>query len=219
MNATATLLPDPLLWLATLLAGSAGVWAALSAPWRLLRANRLENLFLAMVVVIAGLWLMRAGVHPGLEVHLLGATVLTLMFGWRLAIVNGTLVLAALSALGVHGWGGFGVNLAILVVIPVLCSHWIGALAYRWLPHHLFVYLLVCGFFGGIAALLASAGSAALLWWLTGPYGGSVILSDFIIILPLLAFPEGFMTGTIMTMLVVFKPEWVRSFDDRDYLQ
>jgi len=219
MNATAELLPPGLYWGANLLAGALALWAALGAPWGLLRTNRLENLFLAMVVAVAGLWLMRAGVRPGLDIHLLGATMLTLMFGWRLAVVNGSLVLAGLTALGVHGWDGFGLNLTVLVLIPVCCSHWIGVLAYRWLPHNLFVYVLLCGFFGGIVAMLVAAGAAAALWLAFGPYASAVVVSDFIAILPLLAFPEGFITGVVITMLVVFKPEWVRTFDDRDYLR
>lgn len=30
--------------------------------------------------------------------------------------------------------------------------------------------------------------------------------------------PEGFMNGAIMTLLIALKPEWVRSFDDHDYI-
>jgi uncharacterized membrane protein len=219
VNATAGLLPSGLYWGANLLAGVLALWAALGAPWGLLRSNRLEHLFLGMVIAVAGLWLMRVGVRPGLDIHLLGATLLTLMFGWRLAMVNGALVLAGLSALGVHTWDGFGLNLTVLVLIPVFCSHAIGGLAYRWLPRNPFIYVLLCGFFGGIVAMLAAAGGAGLLWLTFGPYPSAVVLSDFLAILPLLAFPEGFITGAVITMLVVFKPEWVRTFDDRDYLR
>ena len=31
-------------------------------------------------------------------------------------------------------------------------------------------------------------------------------------------FPEGFLNGMLMTILVVYRPEWVSSFDDREYL-
>jgi uncharacterized membrane protein len=39
---------------------------------------------------------MKAGVKPGLNLHLLGATMFTLMFGRQLAIVGFSLVLAGL---------------------------------------------------------------------------------------------------------------------------
>jgi len=29
---------------------------------------------------------------------------------------------------------------------------------------------------------------------------------------------EGFINGAIMTLLTILRPEWVRSFDDRDYI-
>ena len=34
----------------------------------------------------------------------------------------------------------------------------------------------------------------------------------------LLLFPEAFITGTLITLFVVFRPHWVISFDDRRYL-
>jgi len=33
-----------------------------------------------------------------------------------------------------------------------------------------------------------------------------------------LAFGEGTLTGMILTLLVVYRPEWVATFDDRRYL-
>jgi uncharacterized membrane protein len=30
--------------------------------------------------------------------------------------------------------------------------------------------------------------------------------------------PEGFLNGAVLSMLTAWKPEWVRTFDDRDYI-
>ncbi|MEN9460235.1 MAG: hypothetical protein RIS84_255, partial [Pseudomonadota bacterium] len=32
-------------------------------------------------------------------------------------------------------------------------------------------------------------------------------------------FPEAFLNGMVMTILVVFRPEWVSSFSDKHYLK
>lgn len=40
----------------------------------------------------------------------------------------------------------------------------------------------------------------------------------YLLMLPIAMFPEAFVNGVVMTMLVVFKPHWVGSFRDQQYL-
>ena len=44
-----------------------------------------SHVWFGAIVVLSLLWSMKAGVKPGLTLHFLGATALTLMFGFRLA--------------------------------------------------------------------------------------------------------------------------------------
>ena len=46
------------------------------------------NFFLGSLLVVSGFWFMRAGVRPGLDFHIIAATALTLLMGWRLALLN-----------------------------------------------------------------------------------------------------------------------------------
>ena len=55
------------------------------------------NVWLGTIVVLMLVWSMKAGVRPGLNLHLLGATVFTLMFGRQLAIIGLSIVLAAVT--------------------------------------------------------------------------------------------------------------------------
>ena len=41
----------------------------------------------------------------------------------------------------------------------------------------------------------------------------------YFMMLPIAMFPEAFVNGALMTMLVVFKPHWVGSFRDQQYLK
>jgi uncharacterized membrane protein len=52
------------------------------------------NVWLGTVVLLILVWSMKAGVKPGLNMHLLGATIFTLMFGRQLAVIGFSLVLA-----------------------------------------------------------------------------------------------------------------------------
>ena len=218
MNVHASLLPPLLLW---------GLWpvfmlviipVVLRAPWSLLFENRLQPQFVGCCGLVALAWSMSAGVQPGLEFHLLGTTVLTLLFGRMLAIAGATGALVALSVLGFYEWQALPVNALLLAVLPVLTAHVIGYYAYRWLPHHLFIYIFVVAFFGAMFAVAVVLVMSSALYAAIGAYPPDLIWRDYLMFMPLVMFPEGFITGMIMTMCVVFRPEWVRTFDDRDYL-
>jgi uncharacterized membrane protein len=64
------------------------------------------------------------------------------------------------------------------------------------------------------AAILTSA---ALLWSL-GVYPLGTLGRDYLVFLPIAMLPEGFLNGAVLSALTAWKPEWVRTFDDRDYI-
>jgi uncharacterized membrane protein len=67
-----------------------------------------------------------------------------------------------------------------------------------------------------IATVVVSGGVLLLT---LGAHPWDRVSGEYLIVLPLVMLPEGFMNGAIMTLLTVLRPEWVRSFDDRDYLK
>lgn len=186
------------------------------APWRHLRGGRL-HVFLGACVGVLLVWQIRAGLTAGLEVHLLGATFMTLMFGWQLAAVGMSLTLAGATLNGVGDWPAFALNGLIDVCVPVWLSYGLARLMERRLPSHFFIYLFVAAFFGGVLTIgvVGLLSSAALI------VAGSVPpaqIRDYLAVYVLLLFPEGFTTGMLMTLAVVYRPEWVISFNDRRYL-
>jgi uncharacterized membrane protein len=42
---------------------------------------------------------------------------------------------------------------------------------------------------------------------------------EYFAVLPLMSFGEAFVNGMVMAMMVVYRPKWVMSFDDRLYLR
>lgn len=52
----------------------------------------------------------------------------------------------------------------------------------------------------------------------SGQYSWQVIMDSYLGILPLLLFPEGLLNGMLITVLVIFRPEWMRTYLDRDYI-
>lgn len=218
MNLPADLLP---LWLMLpawlVLLGVAG-WNLVGAPWRVMIDNQLGGVFTGACLLLTGLWWLSVGAHAGLEFHLLGLTTMVLLFGWRLALVGGLIALGLLASVGVYDWAAMGVNGLIGVVLPVLLANRLHGLIYRWLPRHFFIYLMVAAHFSSMLVIAAVViGSGALLL-LIGAQPWARVGTDYLLFLPLIMLPEGFLNGAILTMLTILRPQWVRSFDDRDYI-
>ncbi len=193
-------------------------WATRTAPWRRLADGRQLHGWLGSIVVLTLMWSISAGVRPGLNMHMLGATALTLMFGRQLAIAGLGLVLAAVTVNGGAGWQAFALNALVLAVLPPFLAHAILRLMERLLPAHLFVYIFVGAFFGAAAAMILTGLAATLLLAAAGTYPLPMLLSDYFPYYILLGFAEAWMNGAAITLLVVYYPHWVGTFDDRRYL-
>jgi len=144
------------------------------------------------------------------------------MFGRRLAIVGMSLALAAvtLNAAGVGNfeWPSYALNALMSIAIPVFIAWGILRLAERWLPAHLFVYLFVAAFFGAALNVILSGLASISLLGLASVHPLDRLLDEYLLAYALLAFAEAWLTGAVITVMVVYLPDWVGSFDDRRYL-
>lgn len=199
------------------------VGLVLLAAWRvnwpaLLADKRRQHLCFGGAIALVPLWMLQAGIRDGLEIHFLGLTTLALMLGWRLGLLMATLALLLVTGFGFETWSEFGVNLLLGVILPVSFSYFLFLVTYSYLYRHLFVYIFVAGFFN--AALTISVKTAALAAYMVwaGEYSWQIVQNDYLTILPLLLFPEALLNGMAITLLVVFRPQWMCTFYDRDYL-
>ncbi|AKS43234.1 energy-coupling factor ABC transporter permease [Wenzhouxiangella marina] len=219
MNIPADLLPFWLMVPALVVFLGLFAWQVWGSGWQLLLVNRLEWVYVLAIGLLTGLWWLKAEAVAGLQLHFLGLSAMVLVFGWRLSMVGGALALGLLTAAGVYDWWALGVNGLITVALPVLLADRLHALVYFWFPKHYFVYVIVAAHFTSMIVIVATMLTGALLLWLLGVYPWSRISYDYLVFIPVAMLPEGFINGAIMTMLTAFKPEWVRSFDDRDYIE
>ena len=193
-------------------------WAVWRAPWKRLGEGSQLHVWLALIVTLMLLWSMKAGIKPGLDFHLLGATVMTLAFGPHLAIVGLSVVLAAATLNGAAGWSAYALNALVMIVVPVLTSNAILHFSERRLPNHLFVYLFVDAFIGASVVVMTMGMTLTVVMLLAGVYPAEYLFSQYLPYMLLLCFSEGWLTGMALTLMVIYKPEWVATFDDRRYL-
>lgn len=217
MNLTDALIPGDWhwLWLLLLIIIGRTLWLA---PWAILKKPGLFNLMLGASVFVLAWWQLHAGIRPGQNLHLLGATLLTLMFGPRFGLLCILLVLGFESAWMGHDWQAYPVNAIVLGVVPVSVSWWIYSLADRHLPNNLFVYIFANGFFASALSVVATGISASVLMALMGDYRWADLQSTYLPYYLLIGWSEAVSTGMLITIFVVYKPHWVATFDDRSYI-
>lgn len=190
------------------------------ANWRrLLDSSEQLHVFLGTCVVLILLWQVRAQVDPLWSFHLLGVTTVTLMFGWSLAIIGSSLALLAVIFNADQGWLAVLVNGITLAVLPITLTQFVLVLVRSLLPKNFFVYVLVNGFLTAGFAALVSGYLAIVLLLANGSHSLLELRENFLPFFPLMFLPEAMLNGWIITILVLYRPHWVVSFNDELYLK
>lgn len=193
-------------------------WCILRAPWSRLKVNEQSHVFLGAIVAVAVLWSIGGRVGPLLHFHLLGATILYLMFGLPLGVLGMALVAAAATAAGGGDLPGIAGRALVAGALPVFASHLVLRASEARLPANFFVYVFVAGFLGGAVAMVGAAAAATGAIALALP--GSAAAGDtWIAMVLMLAFGEATLTGMLITLFVAYKPAWVATFRDEHYLR
>ena len=190
------------------------VLAALFKPWTMLRNQPLQHPWLAALVVLPWGWGAAAATSSGAVLQISGACLLVLMVGWPLACWS----LVPVALLG--AWIG-GQPLASAVgsllwfgLAPASLALGAGVAMRRWLPNHLFVYILGRGFFATALAVCGAGSVHALLH--ESPQGLAV--ADMLVGHWLIGWGEAFTTGMLVATMVAFRPQWLATYSDQRYL-
>lgn len=215
----ASLLPNSLslvLWLLLILTCAQ---AARKADWRAMSAvPARSHLFFGSSLFCLVLWLLSVRVIDGLWLHLLGVTTLTLILGWRFAILAGSLTCLVYTLLIGQSLQATSTAWLLSVAIPASVSRWLVYALRKQRKQNLFIFMLGAGFGGGILSILVVSLVSLLLFWLIGQGEWSRNALDNWPLISLMLFPEGFINGMLVTTLTVFYPGLVKTFDERFYL-
>ena len=219
MNFPDQLLPTSLLLASNVLALSLLALAAWTAPWKRLVRDDVFSVWLGMCVGLMLLWSIKTGIRPGLTFHLLGATLMTLMFGARLALVGLAVVLLGITCAGMAGWSSLGINWLLAGLLPVTLSYLLYALVDRRLPNHLFVYIFVNAFIGAGTVIVLTGLATTLLLVISGTYTSQYLTQNYLPYYLLMGWSEAMFTGMAVTLMTAFRPTWLSTFSDVRYLK
>lgn len=185
---------------------------------QVIKNKGLQWRLLLVLVVINSLWMLNASIQIGLHLHFLGLVTCLLMFGWRLATVALLLPSAFFSVFVLKQPGEFGAFSLFSTAIPLFLSFMFYSRSYHLFPKHIFVFIFVGAFINaGLSTVFHQLSWAAWLW-LAADYDWGVLVDNYLMLIPLLAFPEALLNGMAVTLLVVYQPQWLFDYSDREYL-
>lgn len=197
-----------------------GIWlvavlvALVRAPWRGLLVNRLAPVFVGSLAVLVLIWQLRAGAGPAQSLHFLGVTAVTLMFGWCLTLVGASIVSIVFLVAGSESARLLPVTLFASVLVPATLTFVVDRAVARWLPRNPFVYIFLCAFLAGVLSALLNIPLKVVLLSAAGTGLPLDPSTESLAVLPLFAFPEGVLNGMLITVLVVLRPHWLRTYID-----
>lgn len=201
-------------WLDLSLALAAASVALALRPWRGTGPDGPPWPWLALWAVLPVLWGVDRYVEVPIAQPMSGAALLVLLAGWPLAVLAMVPVAAATAFAADLGAAEALHRLTWLGVVPATLTLALGAATRRWLPNHLFVYILGRAYIGTFIACALADGTA--LWLSARPAGAQ--LDDLWLVRPIAAFGEAFITGMLVAILVAFRPHWLATYSDRLYL-
>lgn len=206
-------------WLTTssLILGWLLFLAVRQAPWDYVLKH--THVYLGAIVFASLIWILRAGIGDNLNFHFLGITVMTLMFGWRLALVAATTVVTITFWRLGHGWMAIPVNVLVMGGIPILTTRLLLQWSQKYLPTNIFIFVFVNAFTAGILSTIGVIMAGSFLLWITETFSWHYLENYYLAYIPLLMLPEGLINGMLTAIAVVYAPQWIPVFDDSRYLR
>lgn len=191
--------------------------------WRHAGWQRLKNTpsfygWLGATTLLAATWLFSVKVQPDFILYFLGTPLVTLMFGPGLAILSVAIALGFYTYTIDGVWANLGLNLLLTGVLPALVSHGVLVITQRHLPRNFFIFLFVGGFFGGLLSVASVMVFSVILHALVGLYAADYLLGDVLPSALLLAWGEALTLGMMTSMITIYAPGLMLSFDDKSYL-
>jgi uncharacterized membrane protein len=194
--------------------------ACIRSDWRALFSVSLRfHLFAGLLLVLLCLWWVVAiPVNEILRIHPLLITSMGMIFGWGIALCFGAGVLVLGHFFLPLYWENFGFHFLSTVCAPLLVTFVLFKLVQGVRLQIVFFYTLGIGFIGG---MLSTVAAGAMSLGLLGIFNSTLYWPalDHFYLFVLLAFPEGFCNGVVVSSLAVVRPDLLRTFDDEFYFK
>jgi uncharacterized membrane protein len=219
MHMTAGIIPDYMLWIYNIVAAI----AVIVAIWRMKKGLLFDNeqgLIIGIAyALLCGLYLLQAGVKPGMTVHFLGVMLTVMMFGpWEALLLLTAVHLTLVLGFGVGDLVALGFNISLCVVLPVVVAAGVHTFVYYKLPRTFPVYILQVGIGDILCMWVVAFMLSGHLLVFAVKYPSTVIFQDFLLVLIMMGGMEAMISTMVASLLVCFVPQALTTFSDEEYL-
>lgn len=169
----------------------------------------IQTLIGACICALTLLWQVDAQLPGWPAIHFLGITSLVLLLGLRLGLLTIAVPLLLQLIYTFMLDGSLQVDDDFLwrwtlLALTAMISYGIYLLCDRYLPLHFFTFIFAGCFLNAMLSACFYYGVSFVIW------RESSQLSDTDwFLLPLIALPEALLNGMAMTLLVVYRPQWI----------
>lgn len=173
-------------------------------------SNNQHNIWLSTTFALSIIWLMRAQLLDNLYLHFIGVSLTYLLLGVPLTGLALAIVLVFTNVTRHIAFEIWGAQYALSVLFPLLLSYVLHSILARQLPKRVFTFIFIHGFFATAAVMVSTVAFNLLVLNQL-----SIIFLDvgngiFWIGSILLGWGEAFMTGMIITLVAVYRPQWLQ---------
>lgn len=174
---------------------------------------------------LALLWTLRAGIDSGqlsgMNYHLIGMSLATLMLGAPAAFWAGSLLMLPYTFIngGIGNIPVFALNTLLVILPPVILCHLMLWLTRRFLPPNLFIYIFTNGFIAAALGTLCTGGLVILTLSASKTFADVALWDTAFKVFFLIAWGEAFLTGILTAIFVALTPSMLATFEDARYLK
>lgn len=213
-------IPSLLFWLSSVCALSVALWSLKTAAWQKLFAmGERQHMWLGAIALLSLGWtVMGVNVQGVLRLHPMLITSLTLIFGFRLAIIAAMVSIIVTTYFTHASWQAVPFVWLCSACIPASVTYILWRVISLTRIQNLFLYTLGVGFVGGLLTpLVTGVSTITTLWIFQFEYFPLLWHNAYLFLL--FIFPEGFLNGMIVSALAVMTPHLVKTYDDDFYLK
>lgn len=185
---------------------------------RLISDKKSQHLVFGCAASVFVLWMFRTGIYEGLAVHFLWLSALPLVLGFRWSIFSASLALLGVTLFGKESIDMLGVNFLLGILLPISLTYAFYSFTFHKLPRHIFIYIFLCAFVPGALSIGLKMLALSGYFYADNIYSWQVIEDNYLVLTTLMLFPEAMFNGMTITLLIIYKPQWVYTFYDKLYL-
>ncbi len=159
-----------------------------------------------------------SGKFYGLIFHFYGASLLTAMFGPAIALA----MLFPVAFLGIYviqgGYVEASQHYLMVCVLPTFFAYLTIQLIQKYVPKHLFVLILGNGYVAAFVSVILSGTTLLVLKTVFGDATNHIDIEGWLLGLIIIAFMEGSLSGMLLAIFLIFRPNWVSTYNEVAYM-